>query len=322
VPLPSDFQLFVDGQEREAADGRSFETIDPSTGQPHASVARAGAADAEQAVEVARAAFDDGRWSARKPEQRATVLGKVAGLLRDNAARLVDLEVRDSGYKQSGVGRELGEEGDLSYTEVKHIHLDVTQQRSRNRWFDVRPAQALTRRPAAAAEPPSVAAALGSGVVAVDRLCDAGRLLAAFELDGEVDLRLEGAAADLLNRVDRRRQPDPRADRHRCREAHPVQPVIDAHADALDAEQLAEHRDHQRQRQVAVGDRPAERSRSRRIEVDVDPLVVAGRVREGVDPLLCHLEPIRAPQLRAGTRLQLVEAVQYQGHVDTSIYRR
>jgi aldehyde dehydrogenase (NAD+) len=95
--MPSDFQLFVDGQPRDAADGRSFETIDPSTGQPHATVARAGSADAEHAVEVARAAFDDGRWSARKPEHRATVLAKVAGLLRDNAARLVELEVRDSG---------------------------------------------------------------------------------------------------------------------------------------------------------------------------------------------------------------------------------
>jgi aldehyde dehydrogenase (NAD+) len=91
--MPSDFQLFVDGEQREAADGRSFETIDPSIGQPHATVARAGAADAERAV----AAFDDGRWSGRKPEQRAAVLAKVAGLLRDNAARLVDLEVRDSG---------------------------------------------------------------------------------------------------------------------------------------------------------------------------------------------------------------------------------
>jgi aldehyde dehydrogenase (NAD+) len=95
--MPSDVQLFADGEQREAVDGRSFETIDPSTGQPHATVARAGAADAERAVAAARAAFDDGRWSGRKPEQRAAVLAKVAGLLRDNAARLVDLEVRDSG---------------------------------------------------------------------------------------------------------------------------------------------------------------------------------------------------------------------------------
>ena len=93
----SDFQLFIDGQLTEAADGREFETVDPSTGQPHATVARAAATDVDKAVAAARAAFDDGRWSGLKPERRAEVLSRVAGLLRDNAARLVELEVRDSG---------------------------------------------------------------------------------------------------------------------------------------------------------------------------------------------------------------------------------
>jgi aldehyde dehydrogenase (NAD+) len=41
------------------------------------------------------------------------------------------------GYKQSGVGRELGEQGYLEYTQTKHVHVDITQQRARHRWFDV-----------------------------------------------------------------------------------------------------------------------------------------------------------------------------------------
>jgi aldehyde dehydrogenase (NAD+) len=41
------------------------------------------------------------------------------------------------GYKQSGVGRELGEQGFLEYTQTKHVHVDITQQRARHRWFDV-----------------------------------------------------------------------------------------------------------------------------------------------------------------------------------------
>jgi aldehyde dehydrogenase (NAD+) len=95
--MPSDYQLFVNGQLGEAADGDTFETLDPSTGQAHATVARARAADVERAVAAARAAFEDGRWSGRRPEQRAAVLQAVAAKLKEHAQRLIELEVRDSG---------------------------------------------------------------------------------------------------------------------------------------------------------------------------------------------------------------------------------
>jgi aldehyde dehydrogenase (NAD+) len=95
--MASDYQLFVDGRLEEAAGGDTFETVDPSTGQAHATVARARAADVERAVAAARAAFEDGRWSGRRPEQRAAVLQAVAAKLKDNAQRLIELEVRDSG---------------------------------------------------------------------------------------------------------------------------------------------------------------------------------------------------------------------------------
>jgi len=40
------------------------------------------------------------------------------------------------GYKQSGVGRELGPHGLLEYTQVKHIHVDLTADRSKRFWYD------------------------------------------------------------------------------------------------------------------------------------------------------------------------------------------
>lgn len=40
------------------------------------------------------------------------------------------------GYKQSGVGRELGPHGLLEYTQVKHIHVDLALQRSQKFWYD------------------------------------------------------------------------------------------------------------------------------------------------------------------------------------------
>jgi aldehyde dehydrogenase (NAD+) len=95
--MPSDYQLFIDGELTEAAAGETFETVDPSTGRPHATVARARAADVERAVAAARAAFEDGRWSGLRPEKRAAVLQAVAAKLKDHAQRLIELEVRDSG---------------------------------------------------------------------------------------------------------------------------------------------------------------------------------------------------------------------------------
>jgi hypothetical protein len=44
----------------DAASGETFESIDPSTGEPFASVAQAGKEDVRRATEAARAAFDEG----------------------------------------------------------------------------------------------------------------------------------------------------------------------------------------------------------------------------------------------------------------------
>ncbi|MFN2642864.1 MAG: aldehyde dehydrogenase [Actinomycetota bacterium] len=93
----ADYKLFINGEFVAAADGKEFETIDPSTGEPFATVAQANKADVDKAVAAARAAFDDGRWSGLRPEKRAAALNALAGLLKEHAAEFAELESRDSG---------------------------------------------------------------------------------------------------------------------------------------------------------------------------------------------------------------------------------
>ena len=64
--------------------------------------------------------------------------------------------------------------------------------------------------------------------------------------------------------ADRRRGADAGADAHRVGEADLVDAVVELGAGRLEREDLAAEAGHQRQRQVAVGDRAAERARSAR----------------------------------------------------------
>ena len=139
-----------------------------------------------------------------------------------------------------------------------------------------------------------------SAVVAEDELGDADRLVAALALDRRGHRRLVAPVA-LLDRFDAECAAHARARRHGCGKAHPIKPVVDGHAAALlPRHDLVRHRGQERERQVAVRDRPAEGPGGGALGVDVDPLVVAGGVGEGLDPLLRDVDPRRGAELLTG----------------------
>jgi aldehyde dehydrogenase (NAD+) len=109
----ADYKLFINGEFVAAEDGSEFDTIDPSTGAPHATVAQAGKADAEKAIAAARAAFDDGRWSGLSPAKRAGFLNAIAAGIKDRAGDLAALETKDSG---GTIRKTKGEVAGASYT--------------------------------------------------------------------------------------------------------------------------------------------------------------------------------------------------------------
>ena len=89
--------LIVGGEQRQAKSGATFETIDPSNSRPLAVVAQAGVEDIDEAVAVAKEAFESGPWTKMKPAERARLLWKVAELIRRDAEELARTESRDNG---------------------------------------------------------------------------------------------------------------------------------------------------------------------------------------------------------------------------------
>ncbi len=95
LDLPT--QAFIDGSFRPAKSGKTFDTIDPATGNVLAKVAACAAEDVDFAVEKARDAFEDGRWSRLHPTERKAVLIRLAKLIKRNQRELAVMESIDSG---------------------------------------------------------------------------------------------------------------------------------------------------------------------------------------------------------------------------------
>jgi 4-(gamma-glutamylamino)butanal dehydrogenase len=90
-------QAFIDGRFRPALSGKTFDTINPATGQVLANVAACDAADVDLAVAKARDAFEDGRWSRISPRERKETLIRLAKLIKREARELAVMESLDSG---------------------------------------------------------------------------------------------------------------------------------------------------------------------------------------------------------------------------------
>ena len=88
--------LLIGGKWVTSQSGRTFDTYNPANGEQLATVQAAGKADADLAVEAARAAFE-GPLDTMKPHVRAKLLWKLADLLEENIDEFAVLESLDNG---------------------------------------------------------------------------------------------------------------------------------------------------------------------------------------------------------------------------------
>ena len=95
--MPAKYQLLINGKWVEALSGKTFESINPGTGEVNALVSEAGAQDVDLAVKAARKAFESGPWSEMAPSDRGRLLYRAAQKMWEKADFLAGIESNDNG---------------------------------------------------------------------------------------------------------------------------------------------------------------------------------------------------------------------------------
>ncbi len=103
-------KMVIGGKSVDAADGQTFEVLDPSTGRVMASAPLGGKEDVDRAVEAAQRAFEDPNgWSSWSASKRGRTLARYSALVKSNLEELARLESRNVGKPITGArGEALG----------------------------------------------------------------------------------------------------------------------------------------------------------------------------------------------------------------------
>ncbi len=95
---PQSVQMIIGGEHVDAADGQTFDVMNPATGQVMAKAPLGGPEDVDRAVRAARAAFDDPKgWAMWSAAKRGRSLQKYSNLVKQHMEGLAQLESQNVG---------------------------------------------------------------------------------------------------------------------------------------------------------------------------------------------------------------------------------
>ncbi|XP_012272980.1 aldehyde dehydrogenase, mitochondrial [Orussus abietinus] len=94
--------IFIDNEWHKSQSGKTFPSVNPTTGEIIAEVQEGDAADIHQAVQAARKAFNiNSEWRTMDASHRGVLLNKLADLLERDSVYLASLETFDNGKPYS-----------------------------------------------------------------------------------------------------------------------------------------------------------------------------------------------------------------------------
>ncbi|CAN5561554.1 aldehyde dehydrogenase family protein [soil metagenome] len=97
APQVKDQAMLIGGKWVDSVSGKTFSTVNPSTGETICQVAEGDKADVDLAVKAARHAFESGPWSKMNASDRGRLLYKLADLIESHKEELAALESLDNG---------------------------------------------------------------------------------------------------------------------------------------------------------------------------------------------------------------------------------
>src|SRR5919109_4823643 len=86
-------KLLIGGEWVDASDGKTFDTINPATGEVLTQIAAGAKTDVDRAVTAARTAFDDpnGAWQKMSASDRGKLLWRIADLIEKNIEEVSEI---------------------------------------------------------------------------------------------------------------------------------------------------------------------------------------------------------------------------------------
>src|SRR5437773_12473160 len=100
---PRTARMMIGGESVDAADGQTFEVVNPANGRVIATAPLGGRAEVDRAGAAARTAFDDRKgWANWAAGKRGRSLSKLADLIKKNSEELAQVESRNVGKPIGG----------------------------------------------------------------------------------------------------------------------------------------------------------------------------------------------------------------------------
>ncbi len=101
------YLLYINGEFRESSDSQTFDAVNPATEEAIAKISKASLQDTHDAISAARNAFDSGIWSNLPGEERSRIIKQIVDKINENAKKLTELEVMDSGSTIKKAGEDI-----------------------------------------------------------------------------------------------------------------------------------------------------------------------------------------------------------------------